>query len=153
MLKIWPLQVFLLQLCIQGPAPFHIVLPSLDYSSSDIIFALFLCLPKETKLLKSHLLVPSSQQRHTDRLQLNFRMRQSLKVARFLQVLRETAAGWNRETQPAPPLKESKREFAAPHSRRQLTGWSANALSYSAHMELSSDYHCCCPAPPWVPRK
>ena len=148
MLKIYPLQVFLLQPCIQGPAPFHITLPSLDYSSSDKIFALFLWLPKETKLLKSHLLVPSSQQRHTDRFQLNFRMRQSLKVTRFLQVLRETAAESNRGSQPAPPLRESKGEFAALHSRHQLAGRPANALSYSAHMELSSDYHCCCPSLP-----
>lgn len=52
MLKICPLQVFLLQPCIQGPAPLHIVLPSLDYSNSDTIFALFLWLLKETKLFK-----------------------------------------------------------------------------------------------------
>ena len=148
MLKICHLQVFVLQPCIQGPAPFHIVLPSLDYSNSDIILALFFSLPKETILFTSHLLVPSSQQRHTDSFQLNFRMRQSLQVTTFLQVLRKTAAGWNRETQTAPPLRESKGEFTALRSRRQLAGRPPNALSYSAHMELSSDDHCCRPSLP-----
>lgn len=75
MLKICPLQVFLLQSCIQGSAPLHIV-PSLDYSSSDLVF---LWLPRETKFLKSYFWCWAPRDILTD-FNCSFRMRQSYEI-------------------------------------------------------------------------
>lgn len=79
MLKICPLQVFLLQTCSQGSAPFPIVL-SLDNSISDLMFTLFLWLPKETKLLKSYFWCWTPKRNILTDFNWNFRMRQSYQI-------------------------------------------------------------------------
>lgn len=66
----------------QGSAPFHIV-TSLDYSSSDLIFTLFLWLPKETKLLKPYLWCWTPNREILTDFNWNFRMRQSSQIPTF----------------------------------------------------------------------
>lgn len=79
MLKVCPLQVFLLHPSIQGSAPFHVV-SSLDYSSSDLIFTLFLWLPKDTKLLKSYFWCWTPNRDILTDFNWNFRMRRSYQI-------------------------------------------------------------------------
>lgn len=79
MLKICLLQVFLLQPCNQGSTPFHIV-PSLHYSSSDLIFTLFLWLPKETKRTKLYFCCWTPNRDILTDFNWNLRMRQSYQI-------------------------------------------------------------------------
>lgn len=94
---------------------------------------------KGNKASKIIFMVLNSQQRDTDRFQLKFQNEAEFPDSYIF--LKEMASEWNRETQPELP-RERKREFAALHSHCQLAGLSANALSYSAHVELSSNYLC-----------
>lgn len=90
---------------------------------------------KGNKASKIILLVLSSQQRHTDRLQLKFQNEAELPDS--YNFLWEMASEWNRETHPESPARERKREFAALHSHCQLL-W-ATPHMWSCQVTVSAD--------------